>query len=122
MQRTGVGGPGSGEGAGPGSSNAAAEDANRQAMEEQRRLMLKQVLTPEASERLGNIRLVKPEKARQLEDSVLMAARQGRIDAPLTEEQLKAMLNQFHTMNEKKTTVTISRRKVDFDEEEDEDF
>jgi len=101
-------------------ASGESEESKKQqqeALEEQRRLLLKQILTPEASERLANIKLVKPEKARMVEDSLIRSAQYGRI-GKVDEEQLKQFLSQFNEMTDKKTKVTISRRKA-FDEEDD---
>uniref|UniRef100_A0A7S1TGH1 DNA-binding TFAR19-related protein n=1 Tax=Compsopogon caeruleus TaxID=31354 RepID=A0A7S1TGH1_9RHOD len=104
------------------SAPGGAGDAERAAAaEEQRRVMLKQVLSPAAWERLANVRLVKPDVARRLEDSVLAAAQQGGLTAPLTEDQLKDMLNRFHSMNQRTTKVTIARRGPAFDDDDDND-
>lgn len=78
----------------------------RRAQEEQRRVFLKQVLTPAAGERLANIALVKPDKARQLENYFLQAAQTGRLGGQVTEEQLKDMLIQF-TESERKPKVVV---------------
>lgn len=94
-------------------------------MEEQRRLMLKQILSDEAGERLANIRLVKPEKARQVEGLIINAARSGRLSEKLSDVRLKELLSQVSEQTERRSKVTISRRRSAFDEDddfEDEDF
>ncbi|KAL3626718.1 hypothetical protein CASFOL_029461 [Castilleja foliolosa] len=58
--------------------NKAQDDAKREA-EEQRQLMLTQILTSDARARLARIALVKPEKARGVEDVILRAAKMGQI-------------------------------------------
>eukprot|EP00168_Porphyra_purpurea_P021112 TRINITY_DN9229_c0_g1_i1.p3 TRINITY_DN9229_c0_g1~~TRINITY_DN9229_c0_g1_i1.p3 ORF type:complete len:137 (-),score=75.03 TRINITY_DN9229_c0_g1_i1:308-718(-) len=108
-------GAGGGGGGGGGSSAARQQQQQQQqqkqaAEEEQRRLMLAQLLSPAASERLSRIRLVKPMKARQVEEAVIGAARAGRISGPLDEEGLKALLQQFAAVNERKPSITITRR------------
>ncbi|EPS63630.1 hypothetical protein M569_11154, partial [Genlisea aurea] len=54
------------------------EEAKREA-EEQRQMILAQILTPEARQRLARIALVKPEKARGVEDVIIRAAQVGQI-------------------------------------------
>eukprot|EP00871_Galdieria_phlegrea_P005001 jgi/Galph1/5501/GphlegSOOS_G4110.1 len=98
--------------------NEETKRQQQEAIEEQRRVFLKQILTPEASERLANIKLVKPEKARVLEDSLIRSAQLGRIPGKVDEEQLKQFLSQFNEVTDKKTKVTISRRKA-FDDDDD---
>ncbi|GAB0494350.1 hypothetical protein MMPV_005642 [Pyropia vietnamensis] len=100
---------------GAGGEAAAARQQQQQqqqaAEEERRRLMLSQLLLPAASERLARVRLVKPAKARQVEDAVLGAARAGRVSGPLDEEALKDLLAQFAAVNERKPSITIARRR-----------
>ncbi|KAJ8907351.1 hypothetical protein NDN08_007465 [Rhodosorus marinus] len=111
--------PGQMDGAGGGPS-AEEKAAQQRAQEEQRRIFLKQILTPQAAERLANIALVKPDKARQLENYLLSAAQTGRLGGQVSEEQLKSMLSQF-TEAERKPKVTVSRRRTNFDDDDDDE-
>ncbi|KAM7259341.1 hypothetical protein ACFE04_015082 [Oxalis oulophora] len=88
----------------------AQEDAKRDA-EERRQMMLTQILSPEARERLSRIALVKPEKARGVEDVVLRAASMGQIVEKVSEEKLISLLEQINTQTAKQTRVTIQRRR-----------
>ncbi|KAI3871554.1 hypothetical protein MKX03_005737, partial [Papaver bracteatum] len=56
----------------------AQKDAKREA-DEWRQLMLSQILTSQARERIARISLVKPEKARDVEDVILKVAQMGQI-------------------------------------------
>ncbi|MFX9845909.1 DNA-binding protein [Acinetobacter baumannii] len=85
------------------------EDAKREA-EEQRTLMLSQLLTSEARARLARIALVKPEKARGVEDVIIRAAQSGQIAEKVSEERLISLLEQINTQTSKETKVTIKRR------------
>ncbi|CAA0823698.1 double-stranded DNA-binding family protein [Striga hermonthica] len=87
----------------------AQEDAKREA-EEQRQLILTQILTSEARARLARIALVKPEKARGVEDVVIRAAQTGQIVEKVSEERLISLLEQINTQTTKETKVTIKRR------------
>ena len=49
-----------------------------------------QILTPEAADRPGRIRLVKESRATDVENRLIMLARTGQLRAKVTEEQLKA--------------------------------
>ena len=64
----------------------------RQGQEEQRTHMLQACITAGARERLARIALVKPEKARAVEDNVLRMAQRGQIAEPVSEDRLVAML------------------------------
>nr|GEY16783.1 DNA-binding protein [Tanacetum cinerariifolium] len=56
----------------------AQEEAKSEA-DERRQMMLSQILSSQARERLARIALVKPEKARGVEDVILRAAQMGQI-------------------------------------------
>ena len=56
---------------------------------------LRQILTPEARDRLNNIKLVKPELAQQIELQLIQLAQSGRLKEKINDEQLKALLGQI---------------------------
>jgi programmed cell death protein 5 len=65
---------------------------SRRQLEAQKQAALKQILTPEARQRLTNIRMVKPEFAEQIELQLIQLAQAGRIKVPITDDQLKEAL------------------------------
>ena len=71
------------------------EIERQQRLESQIQLILKQVLEPEARERLNTIKLTRPEFARAVEQQLVMLAQSGRLRQRLTDEQLKALLAQI---------------------------
>jgi DNA-binding TFAR19-related protein (PDSD5 family) len=119
------------------------------AQEDQRRGMLVQLLHPAARERrehflftradspppssrarpsrpplppaVARIAMVKPEKAKGVEDMVLAAARRGALGGKVTEAQLIDLLEQVSGAagGAPKTKVTIQRRRAFDDEDED---
>jgi programmed cell death protein 5 len=75
----------------------AAMDDQRQAetrkqYDAQKQAALKQILTPEARQRLTNIRMVKPEFADQVELQLIQLAQSGRVKLPISDDQLKDAL------------------------------
>ena len=64
----------------------------QQQIEMQKQAILRRILTPEARQRLTNIKLVKPEFASQLELQLIQLAQAGRLNIPVTDEQLKIIL------------------------------
>jgi programmed cell death protein 5 len=50
------------------------------------------VLDPQARQRLMNIRLVKADLAQTVENYLISAASSGRINRPLTDDELKQLL------------------------------
>jgi programmed cell death protein 5 len=63
-----------------------------QQLEDQKQALLRRILTPEARSRLTNLKMVKPEFTQQLELQLIQLAQQGRINIPITDEQLKELL------------------------------
>ena len=72
------------------------EEQRRAEVEQQiqavRKAALRQILTPEARSRLTNLKMVRPELANQVEDYLIQLAQTGRIRLPVTDEQLKRLL------------------------------
>lgn len=78
---------------------AATDDQRRaqqqQAVERQKQAVIRRILTPEARQRLTNIRMVKPEFADELEMQLIQLAQSGRLRGQVTDEQLKKTLVQL---------------------------
>jgi len=68
-----------------------------QQLELQKQAILKTILTPEARQRLANLKLVKPEFTAQLELQLIQLAQTGKLPIPLTDEQLKQILIQLQS-------------------------
>lgn len=68
------------------------EAKRREAEAAMRQRVLQVVLDPQARQRLMNIRLVKPDLAMAVENYLINAASSGRINRPLTDEELKQLL------------------------------
>jgi programmed cell death protein 5 len=61
-------------------------------IEELKKIILKKVLSREAFERLGRIKLVKPELASQLELYLVQLHQSGKLKENISDEQLKMLL------------------------------
>ncbi|EEH34858.2 hypothetical protein PAAG_05905 [Paracoccidioides lutzii Pb01] len=83
-----------------------------------RQAILSQILLPEAADRLGRIRLVKEERATDIENRLIMLARTGQLRSKVTEEQLKELLNAV-AENKEQEKIVISRRKGGWDDDDD---
>ncbi|KAK3394096.1 PDCD5-related protein [Podospora didyma] len=110
------GGLSSGGGGGSGGQEQAQQQ--RQQQEEARQSMLNQILEPEAADRLGRIRLVKEQRATEVENRLLMLAQSGQLRQKVTEVQLKELLNAVADKKEEEKIV-VSRRKGWEDDDDD---
>ncbi len=77
-----------------------------QQLEAQKQALLAKILTPEARQRLNNLKLVKPEFAEQIEMQLIEMAQSGKLPIPLSDTQLKSILIQLQS---RKRETTIRR-------------
>jgi programmed cell death protein 5 len=59
--------------------------------------LLRKILTPDARQRLTNLKMVRPEFTEQLELQLIQLAQQGKLPIPLTDAQLKEILIQLQS-------------------------
>ena len=88
-----------------------ASDEQRQSKAEkeaeaQKEALLKQILSPEARQRLTNLKMIKPEFTEQLELQLIQLAQTGRIPLPMSDAQLKQILIQLQS---RKREIKITR-------------
>jgi len=72
-----------------------AEEEEREKRELERQAAMRAILTPEARQRLANLRLIKPELVAQLEEQLIQLANSGRIRLPITDDDLKTILSRL---------------------------
>jgi programmed cell death protein 5 len=70
--------------------------AERQ-LEAQKQALLRQILSPEARQRLTNLKMIKPEFTEQLELQLIQLAQAGKLPIPLPDAQLKQILIQLQS-------------------------
>ena len=78
-----------------------------QQIETQKQSILRQILTPEARQRVNNLKMVKPEFTNQLELQLIQIAQSGRVRTPITDEQLKGILGKLQAQRKE---IRITRR------------
>ena len=86
---------------------ASKEDESKKEFESQKRDAMRQILTPDARDRLNSLRMAKPEFVEQVEAQLISLAQSGRLKAALDDEQLKTILAQ---LTPKKREINIQRR------------
>ena len=73
--------------------------------------MLSQILSPEAADRLGRIRLVKESRAADIENRLIMLARSGQIRQKASGDQLRDILGAVAEQSEKEEQrIVVNRR------------
>ena len=87
-------------------SGSEQRQSQEEQMESQKQALLRQLLTPEARQRLTNLKMVKPEFTEQLELQIIQLAQTGKLPIPLSDKQLKQILLQLQP---KKREITIRR-------------
>jgi len=73
------------------------ERAKEEEIRQMRERALRILLTPEARQRLNNLKMVRPELVSNVEDYIIAMGSQGRINRALTDEELKKILLQIQS-------------------------
>ena len=77
----------------------AAGDQNqsqvKKQVDAQKQALLRQILSPEARQRLTNLKMIKPEFTEQIELQLIQLAQAGKLPIPLPDAQLKQILIQL---------------------------
>jgi len=106
-------------GVGSGGSGGIDQGA---AAEEQRQHILQQALTPEALSRLRRIKLVKEAKVKQVENTIITMAMNGKLPGRINEGKLIEMLERGSAQeSQKQSSISIQRKKYTFDSDDDDD-
>ena len=75
---------------------AQAQQQEAQAQfEAQKKQILGQIMTPEARQRLANLKLTKPELVSNIELQLIQSAQAGSLRGKVTDDQLKVLLRQI---------------------------
>jgi len=85
------------------------EEEQQKEFEDQKKLILRAILTDDARERLGRIKAARPEMAENLENQLIMLAQSGRLKNKINDEQLRELLSKLLP---KKRDITIRRRGI----------
>lgn len=88
-------------------TNEQKSEQMQKQLEIQKENLLRSVLSPEARQRLTNLKMVKPEFTEQLELQLIQLAQQGKVPVPLGDAQLRQILVQLQS---RKHEPTIRRK------------
>jgi len=76
----------------------------------QKQEVLRRVLSPEARERLANIKLVRPELAKALEEYLVNLALSGRLNRVIDDDELKEILRQIDERGRRDIRIRIKEK------------
>jgi programmed cell death protein 5 len=85
------------------------QQAAREQAEAKRKALLRQILTPDARERLARVRMARPEVAESLEKQLIALAQQGQVQDKIDESTLKRFLSKL-TGSSGRDDINIERR------------
>ena len=85
----------------------AAQEEKAKQFEMQKQSVLRQILTPEARDRLANIKLANPQMAEGVEMQLIQLAQSGRLRGVIDDAMLRNILAQIAPQ---KREITIQRR------------
>ncbi|MCW1291583.1 MAG: DNA-binding protein [Candidatus Rehaiarchaeum fermentans] len=86
------------------------EDEEQKKLNELKNQLLSKYLTKEARERLSIVKLAHKDLAESVENIIVENALRGRINQPLTEEQLKNLLKSLSSDNEESNNINVKRK------------
>ncbi|CAH7690966.1 PDCD5-related protein [Phakopsora pachyrhizi] len=109
----------------PNSTSGADEQSKKTEQDEIRRTMISQIVDSDARERLSRIALVRPKRAREIEDMLIRMAQTGQLRGRVSEEQLIGVLDQIEKAEAGPIQSNTSSNKIKyvrkdrFDDDED---
>lgn len=74
------------------SQEAEEGKTRKQEFEEQKKAILRRTLTTEARERLGRIKVARPEVVEDIENQLIILAQSGQLKNKINDEQLRELL------------------------------
>lgn len=83
------------------------EEAKRKQLQQQKKQILRKILTSDARSRLSNLRMAKPQFTEKVELQLIQISKTGRIDLPITDEQLQKILKKIQS---NKKSINIKRK------------
>ena len=83
------------------------QEEQQREFEEKKKMILRSILTPKAKERLGNIKIARPEMAETIENQLIALAQSGSLKNKINDEQLLFPLSKIIP---KKRDIKIKRR------------
>jgi DNA-binding protein len=86
------------------------EELRKREVEAQREALLRSILTSEARARLTNLKLVKPEIAKAVEDYIIQLVNAGKLVPPVGDDIVKRILVEVAERTRKEYRITFKRK------------
>jgi len=83
------------------------QERQQQQFEERKKTILRSIMTTQARERLGRIKVARPDVVESIENQLIMIAQSGQLKNKINDEQLRLLLAKLIP---KKRDITIKRR------------
>ena len=83
------------------------QEEQQKQLEEKKKAILRKILTTDARERLGRIKIARPQIAESIENQLIMLAQSGQLKNKINDEQLRMLLSKIVP---KKREFKIKRR------------
>mmetsp|Transcript_29977 Transcript_29977/g.70657 ORF Transcript_29977/g.70657 Transcript_29977/m.70657 type:complete len:140 (-) Transcript_29977:139-558(-) len=111
---------------GGGGGTTSDADFKKMAIQEQRQMILEQAMDSQALARLGRIRLVKPQKAADVENTIVSMAMQGKLPGKINEGKLVEILERKSRAEARASEtasqgIQIQRKRYALDSDDDDD-
>lgn len=89
------------------------------ALEERTGTLLSQILEPSARERLSRVRIVRPDRAEQVEQYLVKMASSGALTRKVGEKDVVDILDSFSRGEKKQTKIVFDRKETEDDDDDD---
>ena len=83
--------------------------AQKAEIEAQKAMILRQILTTKARDRLANIKMARPDFAESLENQLISLASRSNLQGPVTEDQLIDILKKLQS-GKRESTIEFKRK------------
>ena len=74
---------------------AEQQEAMKEQVDQQKQAVMRQILTPEARDRLARIKIAKPEFVEEIEQQLIMLAQSGQLSGQVTDQMLVQILERI---------------------------
>eukprot|EP00485_Elphidium_margaritaceum_P003327 CAMPEP_0202691646 /NCGR_PEP_ID=MMETSP1385-20130828/6302_1 /ASSEMBLY_ACC=CAM_ASM_000861 /TAXON_ID=933848 /ORGANISM="Elphidium margaritaceum" /LENGTH=377 /DNA_ID=CAMNT_0049347085 /DNA_START=985 /DNA_END=2120 /DNA_ORIENTATION=+ len=101
---------------------AQAQQEKHEQIKEQRRVILNAILSPEAAQRISNLKMVKEDRAIEIENMLIQQSQSGIISGKVSENHVKQILEQLSEKEAKKKTSVKIDRKILVDDKDEPDL